>query len=109
MTRADQKKEAALFETAMDYNRVPDVIKAFIRPGLNVTQANKALRDALHADKNALYVIFYHWCRNCWAAGKGWVKHSLAQCRQAGNPCVLQCPMCNNGQLHWAEQCPKKK
>ena len=109
MTRAEQKREAAPFETAMDYNRVPDVIKAFIRPGLNVTQANKALREAFHADKNALYLIFYHCCRNCWAAGKGWVKHSLAQCRQSGNPCSLQCPMCGNGQLHWAEQCPKKR
>ena len=77
---------------------MPDNLKPFIRPGLNVTQANKALRDAFQADKNALYAIFFHWCQNCWAAGEGWVGHSLAACRQAGDPCTLQCPQCGNGQ-----------
>ena len=93
----------------MDYNRVPPHLKNYIKPGLNVVQANKALRDAVGVDKQTLYAIFNKWCRNCWAAGRGWMGHQLSACRQAGTPCALECPACGNGAYHWAEDCPKKK
>ena len=91
----------------MDYKKLPDSLKTFIRPNLNVTQANKALRDATQ-HKDDLFTVFKHFCRNCWASGRGWAVHSLSTCRSSGNSCSLDCPKCGQGHFHWAEQCPKK-
>jgi hypothetical protein len=101
---ADQFKEGK-----MDYTRVPASIAMHIKPGLNPTQANVALRAALATNKDDTYALYKHLCRNCWAAGRGWVRHSLTACRQAGTPSALECPVCRNGQVHWTEHCPRSK
>jgi hypothetical protein len=99
---------AEQYAESMDYGKVPSTIKHLIRPGLNQQQANKNLQEAMRVDRDGLYSIFYHYCRNCWAAGRNWVKHSMSACRGAGTPCALECPTCT-GMYHWAESCPKKK
>ena len=96
------------YQNNMNYKRVPEHLRQFLKPGLNLVQANAALRDAINKDKLETYAIFKWHCRNCWAAGKGWVAHTLSACRQAGTTCALECPICRTGQCHWAEQCPKK-
>ena len=97
---------AKITDEPMSYKKLPDTLKAFIRANLNVTQANKALRDAMQR-KDDLFAVFKHFCRNCWVAGRGWVVHALSVCRQSGNSCSLDCPKCGSGHYHWAEQCPK--
>ena len=44
-------------------------------------------------------------CRNCFAAGKGLQQHSFADCKKAGNKCVLLCPKCKKDK-HWIYDCP---
>ena len=94
--------------SANDYSKVPGVLKDIIRPHLNPTQANAALHKAMKVDRDALYALFKHSCRNCWTGGRGFVVHTLQVCKQS-NPCTLECPACKSGQYHWAEQCPKNK
>ena len=91
-----------------DYAKVPASIKEFIKPHLNVTQANVALAKAMKVDRDAFFACFKHACRNCWAAGKGFIVHTLHACKQV-NACMLECPACRANQYHWAEQCPKSK
>ena len=74
----------------MEYKRIPEHLRSFIKPGLNPTQANAALKDAVAKDMTGAFAIFKWHCRNCWAAGKGWVTHALQACRQAGTACVLE-------------------
>ena len=59
----------------------------------------------------ALQQLSREYCRNCIMAGKGVVTHTFAQCRAAGNACVLPCPKCvQAGRLqdiyHWLQDCP---
>ena len=104
------RKQVEVFapQGPMDYKKLPAVLKPFLKPNLNVAQANNALKDASIKYRDELYSVFRPFCRNCWAAGRGWVAHSLQSCRQAGASCSLDCPKCGAGHLHWAEQCPKK-
>ena len=43
-------------------------------------------------------------CRNCLIAGKGLVKHTFYECQKLGNPCVMRCVKCRQGN-HWASEC----
>ena len=51
-------------------------------------------------------------CRNCVLAGKGVVEHSLRQCMEARNDCVLPCTRCaaaggdRADKKHWVANCP---
>ena len=51
-------------------------------------------------------------CRNCLIGGQGIVEHSLRQCQEAGNECLLVCSRCmaaggaRAGQKHWIAKCP---
>eukprot|EP00959_Pyramimonas_sp_CCMP1952_P117525 2456899-Pyramimonas_sp.AAC.1 len=50
-------------------------------------------------------------CRNCLLSKKGAVRHSLKECRDAGNPCFIPCTKCTkagrkDGILHWVSDCP---
>lgn len=49
-------------------------------------------------------------CRNCFAAGKGLVKHTVAACAKLGNSCHIECPhsLCDGGS-HWVSDCPNKE
>ena len=46
-----------IIQGPIDYKKLPDTLKTFIRPNLNVTQANKALRDAMQ-HKDDLFTVF---------------------------------------------------
>ena len=73
-----------------------------------MAQANAAIRAAFDLDKKASYLVFSLYCKNCYAAGRGWVQHKLSACRKANNPCALECLKCSNGSIHWIEDCPRK-
>ena len=61
--------------------------------------------------KSVMTAIFReHVCKNCLFGGKGVVKHSLKQCREMGNVCVLPCTKCTaagrkTSLLHWIADC----
>ena len=74
---------------------------------MSPSQANAAMKAAFDLDKKALYMVFSLCCKNCFAAGRGWVQHKLNVCRKT-NPCVIECLKCNNGSAHWLEDCPQK-
>ena len=63
------------------------------------------------AHKSALATTLqFHACKNCLMAGKGVVKHTLKQCRELKNPCLLPCPKCTSAGrtqnlLHWVADC----
>ena len=82
-----------------DYNKVPAVLKDIIRPHLNPTPANAALNRAMKVDRDALFALFKHTCRNCWTGGRGLIVHTLQACKQV-NPCTIECPACKDGQYH---------
>ena len=94
--------------SSSDSSKVPASLKDIIKPHLNPTQANIALAKAYKIDRDGLYSLFKHACRNCWAGGRGFIIHTLQACKQV-NACSLECPACKSGQMHWAEECPKSK
>ena len=86
---------------------IPSSIKRLLKDNLTVAQANSAMRAAFDLDKKASYLVFSMFCKNCYAAGRGWVQHKLSVCRKS-HPCSLECSKCNNGSIHWLEECPRK-
>ena len=47
-------------------------------------------------------------CINCYAAsGKAGEKHSFAECRALGNPCLAPCKLCPDYTFHYRMDCPK--
>ena len=44
-------------------------------------------------------------CPNCRAAGKPGATHSLTQCKEMGNNCVLKCNRCDPTTPHWHVDC----
>lgn len=54
-------------------------------------------------------------CTNCAKAGKEGIMHTLTECAQAGNACLLECRNCpteagtKNAPCHWREFCPMLK
>ena len=56
----------------------------------------------LHPEESRTY--WREYCRNCFLAGKGNVKHSFFDCQKMGNPCVMRCAKCKQGN-HWISQC----
>jgi hypothetical protein len=53
--------------------------------------------------------ICQKYCRNCLTSNRGAIKHSLAECREAGNKPVTGCKKClANGkpnEMHWMKDC----
>ena len=49
-------------------------------------------------------------CRNCYLALRGKVKHPLRECKALKHPCLLKCSteLCN-GATHWRADCPNLK
>ena len=65
----------------------------------------------IEGQRNAMITLFAtHVCKNCLMAGKGIKKHTLKQCRELKNLCVLPCTKCTNAGrtenvLHWVADC----
>ena len=88
---------------------IPASLQHLLKKGLDQKQANKNLRAAFDLDKKAMYQVFQNRCRNCWTGGKGFISHPMSYCRRLGNTCHVECIKCNNGSIHWAEDCPSNK
>lgn len=57
------------------------------------------------------FAIFGKYCRNCYLGGVGFEnvpQHSVAECKQLGNRCFVECRNCANGECHWIDDCPKR-
>ena len=88
---------------------IPESLKHILHPGLTPKEANAAMTEAWHVDKQGSWKVFKSHCRNCWAGGLGFREHSLSECRKLGTACYLECLKCKNGSSHWAEACPLAK
>ena len=90
---------------AEDDGWTPQLRKLFVKPA-NADQANQILFEAVMIDRQGVWKIFRKHCRNCWAAGRGWIEHKLGECRKAGNVCIIDCFKCGPNKRHWLEDCP---
>lgn len=65
---------------------------------------NEAIAKTFQADYEKARVFWRDNCRNCYLAGKGFVKHNLYECQKIGNKCLLKCTKCKTG-IHWINEC----
>ena len=83
-------------------------------PGKSAQYCQQWLDDKkTEGAKSAVYQLERSICKNCLYSGRGVVKHSFADCRTAGNRCVLPCPKCLaahrlNDLYHWIHDCKFK-
>ena len=87
--------------TAFVRTNPPKKIQAWIDKQAAASPAHKTAMTAL---------LQQHACKNCLMAGKGVVKHTLKQCRELKNLCVLPCPKCTDAGrtqniTHWVADC----
>ena len=61
--------------------------------------------EAMKSFQTESRIFWKEFCRNCFVAGKGFVKHTLHECQLLGNTCNLRCQKCREGN-HWMNQCP---
>ena len=101
--RADDKSEKVKVTVG---NKQISVSKAFEKM---VTDAPKQPGSEYTSDMykrclSSAQAFFAVACRNCFAAGRGAQQHKFADCKKAGNKCVLLCPKCKKGN-HWVFDC----
>lgn len=98
------RESMALVEKTLAMAQPGDEQKA--RAAISCCKTNPTL-------KYGLISIFTRYCRNCYLAGSGWEntpEHSLAECRELGNPCNFPCRICGDGvSMHWDDDCPRDR
>ena len=87
----------------------------FTHPTQTTSEEAKRRYEILHDDpllKKGLYEIFATKCRNCYFSGIGYdfvPNHTVLECKLAGASCFMDCRICDDGSMHWVDNCPNKK